>query len=312
MPLGALRRVALFDATIDAEANIGTRDWHTLALPTQLPLDLTFTLFEPAHFDALFGDSERRARLLAAVAALLKRQFVDGIHLDIEGYAEARPAAIEGFRHWLAALDAERRKHSKRLSAFFPASDTFRPYDRDAAERMDYWVAQIYDAHWPESNTTGPLVTRRSKNPAAVPRALARLEALGVAARRVLLSVPLYGWEWPADSAEAGATTRGRARLLTFADTPSELMPNDRLVATQLARKHGLRRDAEESPHYAYWDGTQWRQGWYEDVRSLTRKLAHEREQGYAGLAFFPLGYDKGAVVKPMMQWWTRTAPPAR
>ena len=312
MPLGALQRLALFDATIDADANIAARDWRKLAPATQLPRDLTLTLFDPAQFDALFTDPERRARLLANVVALIEQRFVDGIHLDIEGYAEARPAAIAGFRQWLAAVDDERRKHGKRLSAFFPASDTFRPYDRDAAARMDYWVAQIYDAHWPESKVTGPLVTRHPENAAAVPRALARLEALGVPTRRVLLSVPLYGWEWPADSAQPGAATTGRARLLTFTDTPAELMPNDRLAATHLARKHGLRRDAEESPHYAYWDGTQWRQGWYEDVRSLTRKLAHEREQGYAGLAFFPLGYDKGAIVEPMMQWWTKTAPPAR
>jgi len=312
MPLRALERIALFDATIDAEANIAAREWQRNAPAIRLPLDLTFTLFEPAQFDALFADAERRARLLAGVSALLEQRFIDGVHLDIEGYAEARPAALAGFRGWLAALDDERRRHGKRLSAFFPASDSFRPYDKDAAARMDYWVAQIYDAHWPESKVTGPLVTRQAENAAAVPRALARLEALDVPARRVLLSVPLYGWEWPAESAQPGAATRGRARLLTFTDTPPELMPNDRLAATRLAREHGLHRDAEESPHYAYRDGAQWRQGWYEDVRSLTHKLARERDRGYAGLAFFPLGYDRGAIVEPMMQWWTRTAPPPR
>ena len=67
-------------------------------------------------------------------------------------------------------------------------------------------------------------------------------------------------------------------RLLTFTDTPPQLMPNDRLAASALAREHGLRRDAEDTPYYAYADGAHWRQGWYEDVRSLTRKLAHERD----------------------------------
>ena len=89
-------------------------------------------------------------------------------------------------------------------------------------------------------------------------------------------------------------------------------MPNDRLAASALAREHGLRRDAEETPYYAYADGAHWKQGWYEDVRSLTRKLARERTQGYAGLAFFPLGYDKGEIVEPMLRWWARSAPSSR
>lgn len=313
LPLAKLDRVALFDMTIDPAGRVAARDWEKLAAPlADIPLDVTLTLFEHAQFDALFSDTARRARLLAAVSALAAQRFVAGIHLDIEGYAEARPAALAGFRDWLAELDGERRRLGKYLSAFYPASDSFRPYNRAVAQRIDYWVAQVYDAHWSESKLTGALVTRDIQNPVAVPRALARLAALGVAPRSVLLSVPLYGWEWDADSEHPGASTRGRARLLTYNETPPELMPNDRLAASALAREHGQRRDAEETPYYAYRDGAQWRQGWYEDVHSLTRKLAHERAQGYAGLAFFPLGYDKGEIVEPMMGWWARSAPSGR
>jgi len=197
-----------------------------------------------------------------------------------------------------------RRARGKALSAFFPASDSFAPYDAEAARRMDYWVAQIYDAHWKESPATGPLVTRRAENPVGVPRALARLAALGVPREAVLLSVPLYGWEWPSASEHPGAAALGRARLVTYAETPAALMPNDRLAATALAARHGLRRDEEDTPYYAYRDGAQWRQGWFEDLRSLTRKLAPERALGYAGLAFFPLGYDRGEVLGPMLKWW--------
>ncbi|TMG78814.1 MAG: hypothetical protein E6H77_05695, partial [Betaproteobacteria bacterium] len=102
---------------------------------------------------------------------------------------------------------------------------------------------RLYDAHWAESPTTGPLVTRSEANPVAIPRTRARLAALGVPRERVSLSVPLYGWQWMCDSERPGARTRGKGRLLTFAETPSELMPNDRLAASVLAARHGLRRD---------------------------------------------------------------------
>jgi spore germination protein YaaH len=307
LALGGLDRMVLFDATIGQDGRLLDREWlkRAPALASRsVPMELALTLFDQPHFDVLFADRAHRERLLADTLRQLEVRFIAGVHLDVEGYAEPRAAAVAGFRQWLAELDAHRRKLGKALSAFFPASDSFAPYDREAAQRLDYWVAQIYDAHWPESKTTGALVTRSNANPVAVPRALARLAALGVPPRAILLSVPLYGWEWVADSEHPGAATRGRARLLTYTETPQELMPNDRLAASQLARQYGLRRDGEDTPYYAYRDGTQWKQGWFEDLRSLTRKLAPERAQGYAGLAFFPLGYDNGEIIEPMLRWW--------
>jgi len=141
-----------------------------------------------------------------------------------------------------------------------------------------------------------------------IPRALARLGALGVPRAHMLLSVPLYGWQWPSASDRPGAAALGKARLLTFAETPAELMPNDRLAASTLALANGLRRDGEQTPYYAYREGSRWVQGWYEDMASLTDKLRPEQPRGYAGLAFFPLGYDGGKIVEPLLGWWR--APP--
>jgi len=304
LPLKSVERVVLFDAPIGADGSLLERDWPKGAAPAA-GAELALTCFGEGRFEEVFGDPRRRARLLAQALEQLKRPYVSGLHLDIEGYAQPAPGAVAGFRAWLAQLDERRRAQDKALSAFYPASDSFAPYDAGAARRMDYWVAQLYDAHWAESPATGPLVTRRAGNPVAVPRALARLAALGVAHEAVLLSVPLYGWEWPSAAEHPGAAALGRGRLLTYAETPAALMPNDRLAATVLAARHGLRRDAEETPYYAYRDGGRWRQGWFEDLHSLTRKLAPERALGYAGPAFFPLGYDRGELVGALLRWWS-------
>jgi hypothetical protein len=311
-----LDRLVLFDAPIGRDGRVVSRDWPQRApelgahaARSAIAVDLALTLFEQGEFDQVFGDRAARERLLEDSSRWLEQPFVAGLHLDLEGYSAPQPKAIAGFRSWLAALDDKRREAGKGLSAFFPASDSFAVYDAASARRIDYWVAQLYDAHWVESKVTGPLITRDEGNAVAVPRALARLGALGVARRRVLLSLPLYGWEWPSETDRPGAAVRGRARLLTFAPTPEVLMPKDRLAASELARLHGLRRDREHTPYYAYRDGERWVQGWFEDPESLTRKLALERRQGYAGLAFFALGYDKGEIVDAMLRWW-RSADP--
>lgn len=308
---GSIDRLVLFDSPIQDGGNLLPRDWPKIAPglasraeKSGVPLDLALTLLKEREFNRIFADGAARDRLLSHCLKALERPYIAGLHLDIEGYGSAEPRAIDGFREWLAALDARRREMGKDLSAFFPASDSFAVHDAASAARVDFWVAQLYDAHWPESKVTGPLMTRRRENPVAIDRALARLAKLGVARESVLLSVPLYGWQWPSASDQPGAAARGKARLLTFAETPAALMPNDRMVASELAKLHGLRRDAEHTPYYAYQDGEQWHQGWYEDLPSLTRKLAPERREGYAGLAFFPIGYDNGRVIQELLRWW--------
>jgi Glycosyl hydrolases family 18 len=304
MPLAHLDRAVLFDAPLQPDGSLLERAWPAPVRRSRLPADLALSLFGQGDFDRLFGDAATRRRLLAASLRALQQPHVAGLHLDIEGYGAAQPGAVAGFRDWLLKLDDERRAAGKGLSAFFPASDTFSAYDPVVAARIDYWVVQVYDAHWVHSKTTGPLVTRHRSNPVAVPRALARLAALGVPRELMLLSVPLYGWQWQSDAEHPGSAALGPAKLLTYAQTPRELMPNDRLAASELARQHGLRRDEEHTPYYAYREGEHWVQGWYEDFASLTRKLAPERTQAYAGLAFFPLGYDHGAIVEPLLRWW--------
>ena len=304
MPLRHLDRAVLFDSPMQVDGSALERTWPEAVRRLPMPMDLALTLFGQADFDRLFGDEAARRRLLVTCLRALQQPFVAGLHLDIEGYAASQARAIAGFRDWLLRFDEQRRAAGKGLSAFFPASDSFAAYDAAVAARVDYWVVQIYDAHWPHSKTTGPLMTRRSDNPVAVPRALARLAALGVPRELMLLSVPLYGWQWLSDGEQPGANALGPARLLTLAGTPPELMPNDRLAASELAQQHGLRRDEEHTPYYAYREGAHWVQGWYEDLASLTRKLAPERAQRYAGLAFFPLGYDRGGIVEPLLRWW--------
>ena len=309
--LQALERLVAFDAPIGADGALERRAWHKLAPGLDASarrVELALTLIGEGDFERVFARAALRERLLGDCERALDEAWLAGLHLDIEGYGAATPGAIAGFRGWLAALDTAARARGKTLSAFFPASDEFSAYDAAAAARIAWWVAQLYDAHWAESKVTGPLVTRSEANPVGVPRALARLAALGVPRSRMLLSVPLYGWQWASSSDRPGASAFGKAKLLTYASTPSALMPNDRLAATALAAEHGLRRDAERTPYYAYRAAGRWVQGWYEDLASLTHKLAPERPRGYAGLAFFPLGYDGGEIVEPLLRWWRAPA----
>lgn len=314
MPFAQLDRLILFELAAQGDGRIKDNDWPARAPEIagharehRVPIEVALTVHGEGLFNQIFSDARARRVLAEQCERWTDRSFVGGLHLDVEGYAAADKGAIAAFRDWLAAIDANRKKARKGLSAFFPADDQFTPYDAASAARIDYWVAQIYDAHSVDAKRTGPVVTRARDNEVGIPRALARLERLRIPRSAILLSVPLYGWEWRAAAGSPGARTLGEGRLLTYAETPARLMPEDRKVATDLARQHGLRRDAEHTPYYSYADAGAWVQGWYEDMESLMRKLAPERGRGY-GLAFFPLGYDGNTLVEPLLHWWRSAA----
>jgi hypothetical protein len=310
MPLAQLDRLVLFEIAVHADGRIDDNDWEkrapdiaAFARTKSIPLDIAIALHGEGTFNRVFLDPAARQKLAQECARWLARPYIAGVHLDIEAYAPASKGAIAAFREWLAKLDGVRKAARKGLSAFFPADDHFTPYDAPGASRVDFWVAQVYDAHSVDGARTGPLVTRARDNPVAIPRALSRMAALQIDRSTVLLSVPLYGFEWPAKGPDPGARTAGPGRLLTYAQTPVKLMPDDRKVATERARSYGVKRDTEKTPYYTYADGGTWMQGWYEDMASLTHKFSSERGRGY-GLAFFPLGYDGNAIVEPLLRWW--------
>jgi len=121
----------------------------------------------------------------------------------------------------------------------------------------------------------------------------------GVSPRRIVFSTPLYGYEWPTVSGEAGAATRGSAAILTYAPVPATLLPDLRLDALSRAAQFGLRRDTGSgAPWYAFRDEQGWRQGWFDDPASLAPRLDFVRAANYRGVALFVLGYDGGALLE--------------
>src|SRR6185436_2534139 len=134
--LDSLDRLVLFDAPIGADGALERRAWQEIApglaayaRSRGLGVDLALTLLGEGDFERVFARPRPRERLLEDCARCLDETLLAGLHLDIEGYNEAGPAAIAGFRIWLAALHERAAGKGKSVSAFFPASDAFHAYD---------------------------------------------------------------------------------------------------------------------------------------------------------------------------------------
>lgn len=306
-PFDALDELYVFEIEVGADGTvIDPHGWPTrwTALTTAaseagVRVTPTVSMHDPLAFEALFEDHVRIDRLIATVESLvLQDASVSGVHLDIEVFQPVRPGARDGFVAFVAGLRErlDTLDPNLTLSLFVPAFDDDDVYNERALARLvDFLVVQGYDLHSAGEDTTGPVAGLRGWGRLNWDSVVDRFVGFGVPPRKIVMSIPLYGYEWPSESDRPGARTRGRATtvpLLAREDVLPEL-PR----AFEQAARHGSRRDeVSGSPYYAFQDESGWRQGWFEDAESLRAKYRFVRERGLGGIAMFPLAYGDAGL----------------
>jgi spore germination protein YaaH len=305
LDLSLYDRLQFFEVEIDAEGRLGQSSgwpqrWDRLRATTRvrgLDLDVTVTLFSAARFEHVFADPARRQQLWSDMLRLAAG--AQGLHLDVEIFDGVSAEALRGYREFCAALRAglDRQDARKTLSAFGVMGATVDLYDSTTLAHFDYVVVQGYDSHHRRSARSGPVAPLRGPFEITWEKTLEHYLRLGAPRHKIVFGVPFYGYEWPVESADVGARTLGAGREITYALLDAQLLPNIRIGAHAQAERHGARREAASgSAYYAYREASgTWRQGWFEDEASLAAKFDFVKQQGLAGIAIFPLGYDAGA-----------------
>ncbi len=301
-PFDILDELYFFE--LEADADGGFLDRHgwstrwremtTQARAAGVQVTPTVSMHDADAFRTLFPDAERVERLVQNVVGLLDASpDVAGIHLDFEVFETVEPDVRDGFTAFVVALAAEMRaRHpTKALSVFAMAFDDDDVYNERVLGRVaDYLVVQGYDYHSAGSSNAGPVAGLAGWGRLNWDTVLDRFRVFGVPAGKIVMSVPLYGYEWPVESDALGATTRGVGVTIPYA-APREMVGGAPSARDEAAR-HGAERDEQSrSPWYRYLASDGWRQGWYDDAESLREKYDFARSRGLGGIALFPLAY---------------------
>jgi spore germination protein len=254
----------------------------------------TISMHGVEGFSALFA-SPRSVDLLVeeCLGLLAATPGLGGLHLDFEVFSPVDEGVRDGYTDFVMKL---RRRMTEAdagyiLSAFALAFDDDDVYAEESlAASTDYLVVQGYDYHSAGEPNTGPVAPLAGWGRLNWGYVVDRFLELGIPPRKIVMSVPLYGYEWPTDGEEPGSTTRSQGSEILVAPPP-DVMP-ELVRASVVAARVGLLRDSESgSPYYVYQDQGGWRQGWFEDAESLRAKYAFVRERGLGGVAIFPLAY---------------------
>lgn len=306
-PFDMLDELYFFELEVDAEGHFLDRHgwvtrWQVMtgrALAAGVQVTPTVSMHDPEAFGALFPDAGRVERLVQNVIGLLDvSPEVAGIHLDFEVFEPVDPDARDGFTSFVIALATEMRTlyPEKALSVFTLAFDDDDVYNERALGRAaDYLVVQGYDYHSAGSETAGPVGGLGGWGRLNWVTVLERFEGFGVPSEKIVMSVPLYGYEWPVIGDERGAETRGVGVTVPYAAPPE--MVGGAPSARDQAEQYGAVRDpASRTPWYRYEAEDGWRQGWFDDVESLRDKYDFARARGLGGIALFPLAYGDPAI----------------
>lgn len=275
-------------------------DLRAAAAAAGVPVVPTVAVLQADTFRAVFSSAEASARLVDSIVEVALQPGTPGLHLDFEMFEPVEPDVRDRITHVVRQV-RERIRAAKpdfTLSAFTLAGDPAEVFDEAGiSEWVDYLVVQGYDFHWIGGDTAGPVAPLDGWDGRNWHDVTDRYLAAGVEARKILLTVPYYGYEWPVESETPGARTTGRGIEITYAPVRQDL-PS----ARDRAAEHGKRRDpVSGSPYYAFRDSTGWRQGWFEDAESLAKKYEFVRSRGLLGIAVFPMAYGDDTIDGPLV-----------
>ena len=303
---GGFDRLVYFEIQIGGDGGIqNANGWparqtalRQLSRTLDIPLDLTLTIKDSGTFTELFSNPESVERLVETSRTLVDDDDVSGLHLDFEFYEQVPPETLAALRQYMDRLgtmlhDGDRHQI---LSVFVPTGG---PPIHDGAglRNADWVVMQAYDSHWLTSQTAGPIAPLDGPEGVTWAKVADQAIALGVPKDRILLSYPLYAYEWPMKEPNPRGVTSAAGLVATLEQLPGDAGSSRIFSVAERVAEYGCTHDSlSGSSYYQLPHADSWITGWYEGMNSLRLRTDFLQEHALGGMAFFIVGYDGYAL----------------
>jgi spore germination protein len=233
--------------------------------------------FDPDLANAILGDQAVGQRAIAGILAKVREYGGSGVQIDFEGvYLSDR----EAYSAWLGRLAEALHKEGLTLSVAVPAkqSDNRNGFggeiDYPAIGRVaDYIYLMAYDRHY-LGGEPGPVA------PLDWTEAVVRYAVGVIPAQKLILGVPLYGYEWGDDPAK-NASYGGAFLTSRVAEAGAQAV-----------------WDPQAAEYRAEWQSPEGKRvAWWGDERTLEAKLRLAYQYNLKGIALWRLGLEPD-------RWW--------
>jgi spore germination protein YaaH len=240
--------------------------------------------FTASSITAVIGASER-AHTIQSIVNEVVAAGGDGVNIDFEFVPSSSKADFVAFMGDLTtAMHAVIPNADVSLDS--PA-DIWPGYDPvGLLEASDHVDLMAYDYHWQSGPTPGPVSPLSPSSlwgAESVTNSVDHWVALAGDDLRpkIILGLPLYGYDYPSTDATIPGTSRGNATATLLKYAP------------MLAMMYGGMFDnASQTLYYEYQGTDGWHQGFYDDAHSFGEKVDVVDAYDLGGIALWALGYE--------------------
>lgn len=273
------------------------------ARTNQINLSLLVHLSDEADIRTLLTQPEQHAkRLVDDVVPLMQLYGFTDLNIDIESFREASKSAQVQFGQFLTTIKQELdTRQIGTLTVEISPSALFRSYLIDpqlVGTVADKVVLMAYDYHYSGSFVTGPVAPLGGAGEIREIDVLMGIrEAQKVIdAKKLILGIPLYGYEWETIAATASAAVipgsgrtishdRAATLLTTCASCSAGIDPTSQESYTVFP-------DPVDPSHHVFY---------MENPTVISQKLAEVK--WWRGAAVWALGYEGEGIIEPLKHY---------
>lgn len=223
----------------------------------------------------VIGDPVLRGAHIAALLKLITDNDFAGVQID---YEDLTGADRSNFSVFVSELSPAVHRVGKVLYVTLHPKENDAGYDQRnlaqdysvVGQAADKVVLMAYDWHW-QSGASGPIA------PLSWVGSVVRYTTSQVPAAKILLGVPLYGYDWVGT----------KAQVLTWNQV-------QQLVAAHQAQVQW--DEASQSPHFTYMTDGVTHEVWFENARSVGLKVGLGTQNKLGGIELWRLGGEDPAV----------------
>jgi len=261
---------------------------------------------------ALIATPEAHAtKLVEEVAPIMQKHGFTDLNLDIESFTKASESARLGYVQFVKAVKNElTRLQLGTLTVELTPKSPVELHLIDVAkigEIADYLVLMAYDYHYVFSSVAGPIAPLGGvPTTAEYDVETALKETLRFApASKVILGVPLYGYEWETlKNIPGSAVIPGSWQLATGKRMDEFTRARFDSVESRRACADCTKGfDAVAQEPYVIFPGEtprHFQQAFYENKEALEAKITLAKKYQLAGVAMWAVGYESDGMLAPI------------
>ena len=241
---------------------------------------LCVTLFSNSDLVTLLSNATYRQNLIDNLLTQVQAGNADGVNVDFESFPVSQKQNMVQF-----ITDLTNTFHTEipgsQVTLATPAVDWNDGWDYNAlATISDGLFIMGYDYYYSGSSSTGPNAPLTGNGYTVSWTVNDYLNKTNNQADKLIIGCPYFGFEWPATSSSAGASTTGTGSAKFYAEMEGNALSYGKLW-----------HESSQTPWYRY-QNPNWIQGWYDDSLSLSLKYDFAINNDLLGVGVWAMGYD--------------------